>query len=121
MSGVWRDYKSESVENQTKAILPYNDISKTIYYNKRFIISADLPEPIAWRTTKVESLAHKGNILFTFAQDIFDQHHDYIERDEDGKLIGMWANYYSDKNLPTNEPLVPEPELAGSYAQISYV
>ena len=117
-SGVWRDYKTESVENQTKAILPYNEISKTLFYNTRSIISVDLPTPIAWRVTKVEGLAHKGNILFTFAQDQFDQHHDYIERDEDGKLLGMWANYYKEDNLPSEPDTAPEPY--DTYAEINY-
>lgn len=119
-SGVWRDYKVESVENQTKAILPYNDISKTLFYNTRLIISADLPEPIAWRVTKVESLAHKGNILFTFAQDSFDEHHDYIERDDNGMLLGMWADYWKEPNLPSDMPIAPVPTSTGNYAEITY-
>lgn len=119
-SGVWRDYKTESVENQTKAILPYNDISKTLFYNTRLIISADLPEPIAWRVTKVESLAHKGNVLFTFAQDSFDEHHDYIERDDNGMLLGMWADYWKEPNLPSDVPIVPVPTSTGNYAEITY-
>lgn len=118
-SGVWRDYKTESPENQTKAILPYNDISKTLYYNTRSIISVDLPQPIAWRVTKVEGLVHKGNIMFTFAQDVFDQHHDYIERNEDGKLIGMWANYYKESNLPSQTD-DSTPVLNDIYAEITY-
>lgn len=119
-SGVWRDYKTETVENQTKAILPYNEISKTLYYNTRSIISADLPTPITWRVTKVEGLAHKGNILFTFAQDMFDQNHDYIERDETGILIGQWADYYLDSNLPSDNPIPPDSHTSDSYAIISY-
>jgi len=122
-SGVWRDYKVESIENQTKALLPYNEISKTLYYNTRAIISVDLPQPIAWRVTKVEGLAHKGNIMFTFGQDLFDEHHDYIERDADGKLVGMWANYFQDGNLPViEEPdreILPLPVI-GNYAEMTY-
>ena len=119
-NGVWRDYKTEIVENQTKALLPYNDITKTFYYNTRSIISADLPEPITWRVTKIEGLSNKGNIMFTFAQDLFDQNHDYIERDEDGKLIGMWANYTADDNLPVATPQEPDPSNYGDYAEMSY-
>lgn len=114
-------YKTESVENQTKAILPYNDISKTLYYNTRIIISADLLQPISWRVTKVEGLAHKGNIMFTFAQDQFDQNHDYIERNEGGNLIGMWANYWEDSNLPSDiPPEIPPQEMGNVYAEITY-
>lgn len=53
-------------------------------------------------------------------QDIFNSHTDYIERDEDGNLIGMWANYWKEDNLPINKPIIPEPELAGDYAVIDY-
>lgn len=80
-----------------------------------------MPQPIAWRVTKVEGLAHKGNILFTFAQDQFDQNHDYIERDEDGNLVGMWANYWEDSNLPSDNPPDPNPQDFGNtYAEITY-
>ena len=119
-SGVWRDYKTESVENQTKALLPYNDITKTLYYNTRSIISVDIPIPITWRVTKVEGLAHKGNIMFTFAQTNFDQHNDYIERDDNGKLIGMWADYFNEPNLPVETLIQPDPTLSGDYAEITY-
>lgn len=120
-SGVWRDYKSEVVENQTKALMPYNDITKTLFYNTRTIISIDLPIPITWRVTKVEGLAHKGNIMFTFAQDLFDSHHDYIERDENKNLIGMWANYWAEPNVPHDNPKEPDPQDFGeSYGVITY-
>lgn len=79
-----------------------------------------MPEPIAWRVTKVESLTHKGNIMFTFAQTNFDQHNDYIERDNDGKVIGMWADYYNEPNLPSDQPNQPDPTVTGDYAEITY-
>lgn len=53
-------------------------------------------------------------------QDIFSSAHDYIERDEDGNIIGMWGDYWKESNLPTNKPIIPEPELAGDYAVIDY-
>ena len=34
-------------------------------------------------------------------QDIFDQHTDYIEKDENGNIIGMWANYFKSNIEPT--------------------
>lgn len=119
-SGVWLSNKTEVVENQTKALLPYNEITKTLFYNTRSIISVDLPTPITWRVTKVEGLAHKGNIMFTFAQDLFDEHHDFIERDDNNKLIGMWANYWKEDNLPSNQPFMPDPHGMGNYAEITY-
>ena len=95
-------YKIESIENQRKGILPMNDISATIFYNQRFIISAPIPEPLSWRLTKVEDVSPKGIRRLTFAQDIWDQHKDYIEKDMDGNIIGMYADYYLSNILPND-------------------
>lgn len=100
--------------------MPYNEITKTFFYNSRTIISTDLPEPLAWRTSKVEPFAHRGNILYTLKQDVYDAHHDYVERDEDNNIVGMWADYFKETNLPANNLIMPEPELNGNYAEISY-
>ena len=100
--GTWLDYKIESVENQRKAILPMNEISATIFYNQRFIISAPIPEPLAWRITKTEDVSPKGIRRLTFAQDRWDQHKDYIERDEDGNVIAMYADYFQSEVLPSD-------------------
>lgn len=109
-SGVWEDYRTESIENQTKFMLPYNDISKTLFYNQRMIVSAPLPQPICWRISKVEPLNSRGIINYTLVQDLYDEHHDYIEKDEDGKIIGMYADYYKDSILPYEPPYDPEAE-----------
>ena len=122
-SGVYRDFKIEHQENQCKMILPYNEITKHLYYNHRLIVSVDLPQPITWRITKVEGLLHKGVIVYALYQDLFDPHHDFIERDEEGRLIGMWANYYTDGNLPTIETSDPEVlplATIGDYAELTY-
>lgn len=103
-------YKIESIENQRKAILPMNDISATIFYNQRFIISAPIPEPLAWRLTKTEDISPKGVRRLTFAQDRWDQHKDYIERDEFGNIVGMYADWFQSEVepvsvLPTDDPI----------------
>ena len=119
-SGLWRDRVFETPDNITKAILPYNDITKTLFYDKRIIISTDLPEPLAWRISKVEPFAHRGNILYTMKQDVYDDHHDFIERDDDGNIIGMWADYYKETNLPSEDPTQPDPSSSGDYAVITF-
>lgn len=103
-SGVWLAYKIERIENQKKCILPMNALSATIFYNQRIALSADIKEPVVWRCTKVEQISPKGINKLTFAQDVWDQNHDYVERDEDGKLIGMWCNYYSTEGVPSFVP-----------------
>lgn len=113
----------ESVEDQTKFILPYNKISRNIYYNQRMCVSVDIPEPVTWRISKTNGLIHKGTMMYTLYQDTFNPHTDFIERDTDGKLIGIWADYYSDGNLPIIEPTDPEVlpiETDGDYAEITY-
>ena len=101
-SGVWIDYKFQTIENQRKCILPMNDISANIFYNQRFIISAPIPEPLAWLVTKVEDVSPKGVRRITFAQDVFNQHKDYVEKGEDGNVIGMYADYWVSSVEPEN-------------------
>jgi len=110
----------ESPDNITKCILPYNDITKNLFYDNRLIISVDLLQPLAWRISKVEPFANRGNILYTLKQDTFDPHHDYIEKDKDGNIVGMWANYFKESNLPSDNPPTPDPRDYGSYAVITY-
>lgn len=45
-------------------------------------------------------------------QDLFDQHHDYIEKNENGEVIGMWADYFASEVEPASavqseDPLPP--------------
>ena len=103
-SGVWVDYKVERPENQKKCILPMNDLSATIFYNQRIALSADVKEPVVWRCTKVEQIGPKGIDRLTFAQDVWDGVHDYVERDEYGKLIGIWCNFFETKLDKKEEP-----------------
>lgn len=116
-SGTWRDYVFETTENQRKCTIPLNDITSTIFYNQRVIISAPIPEPLTWVCSKVENTSPNGINKLTFAQDHFDQHHDFIEKNESGKVIGMWADYYSE-NIPLQESNHPIPKIEKS--EITY-
>lgn len=90
------------------------------------IDSAVLTEPRAWRVSKVNRISPNGVVRLTFAQDIFDQHKDYIEINEDGNVVGMWADYYQTAVTPTDYDPTPEEQTtvhssivyAGSSAQI---
>ena len=112
-------YKIESIENQRKGILPMNDISATIFYNQRFIISAPIPEPLCWRLTKVEDVSPCGVRRLTFAQDIWDQHKDFIEIDEMGNVIGMYADYFESNVLPDEYSPIPTPSSITSRITVS--
>ena len=117
------DNKIETVENQKKCILPYNSTSQTLFYNQRLIISAPVDEgvqPTAWRVTKVENTNPVGIQRLTFAQDKYDQHHDYIERDSRGYVIGMWADYYQSSVAPSEEVQVDKNESNGICNKITF-
>lgn len=93
-----------------------NDISSTIFYDTRIIISAPIEEPVTWKCSKVEQVSPKGISHLTFAQDKFNHHTDYIEKDDDGNVIGMWADYYTNGEvLPTE----PKEEMSTIYSIIT--
>jgi len=45
----------------------------------------------------------------TVAQNHFDQNIDYVEKDEYGNIIGMWADYFTSPIEPTDDNPNPEP------------
>lgn len=107
-SGLWLDYKIQSVQDQQKFAVPLNSVTETLFYNHRMIIDSPLynsdSEPRAWLISKVNRLSPNGIARITLAQDTFDQHNDYVERDSDGNVIGMWANYFNSNLEPTYVP-----------------
>ena len=95
-SGKYTDYVITKPEDQQKLILPCNRDTEKIYYDQRMIIDTGvLTEPRAWSVSKVNRISPNGVIRLTFAQDKFDANRDYIELDEVGNVIGMWADFYN--------------------------
>lgn len=116
-SGIWTDYAITSVEDQQKFLVPLNRDTEKIYYNQRFILDAPvLTEPRTWQVTKVNRIAPLGVALITLAQTLFDSHTDYIEVNEEGNVIGMWADYWKTKI----EPKEYERPISTVYSSISY-
>lgn len=114
---MWLSYKIEEAEDQQQFMIPMTRLTENIYYNLRMIIDNKvLTEPRTWRITKINRIAHKGCVLATLAQDKFDQHKDYIELDNDGNVIGMWADYWE----TSVEPEFPETDHPITYSVISY-
>lgn len=102
-AGVWTDYKFTTTENQDQMWLPMNDISNTIYYDDRFIISSLMREPLIWQVSKVENIHPFGINKITLSQTKFVPELDYVNM-ETGE---MYADYY--KNLvPLTEGVVSE-------------
>ena len=114
-SGLWTDLRFTSQENQDKVWLPLNPITEKIWYtnesskNMRVLVSSFTDNAIAWQISKVENAQPLGIQKLTLYQDFFDQHRDYIEKDSDGNIIGMWASYFDSEIAPTDPdtPTVP--------------
>lgn len=107
-----------STEDQQKFIVPLNRDSEKLFYNQRMIVDAKvLTEPKTWEITKINRLSPNGLTEITLAQDKFDQHKDYIEKDEFGNVVAMWADYFSSEM----EPEVPEKKIESTtHGVISY-
>lgn len=122
-SGLWTDLRFTTQENQDKVLLPLNSITDKIWYTDdqskpmRVLVSAFTDHPIAWKISKVENSQPLGIQRLTLYQTFFEQNHDYIEKDSDGYIIGMWADYFSDGVTPT-DPSTPT-FLPSVYSKIS--
>ncbi len=59
----------------------------------------------------------RGVNRLTWAQDKWNEHTDYIEKDDDGNVIGMWCNYF------TTDGIAPDDQKpqADIHSVISYV
>ena len=130
-SGIWIKYDVEKVEDQSVFVLPLTRDTEHLFYNTRMIIDNKvLTEPRAWKITKVNRLDANGLTKITLAQDRFDSHKDYIELDNNGNVIGMWADYFQEgqaeptdahEQLPdlysvtTYSGLAPEIKIGGGY------
>lgn len=112
-----------------------NRDTESLFYNLRMIIDNKvLTEPRAWKISKVNRIKGNGLTHITLAQDIFDQNKDYIEKDENGNVIGMWADYFVQgqiipEDYPTSLPSIhseisysgtkPEIKINGSYKKLT--
>lgn len=123
-SGVWTDYKITYIEDQQKFLVPANSLSEKLYYNQRMIIDNKVDvlngaEPRTWKISKINRINSNGIILATLAQDLFDQHKDYIEYEDENdpsSIQGMYADYYSDGVLPSDyQEKTPKYRLEISY------
>ena len=123
-SGLWTDLRFTSQENQNKVWLPLNPITENIWYtnesskNMRVLVSSFTDNAIAWQISKVENAQPLGIQKLTLYQDFFDQHRDYIEKDSDGNIIGMWADYFDSEIAPT-DPSTPTTPPSSITARIS--
>lgn len=128
-SGIWVDNVTASQQNQELLLIPTNEVSDTIYYvsesdenNQRLIV--DVPNysienwtPNTWVVSKVERVNVRGRTKLTLYQKPFNSNTDYIEKDENGIITGLWANYF-DGTAPT-DPSIPTTPPSSITARIS--
>ena len=95
-SGVWRDYKTQTYDDQDKFFLPYNLISAELKHDTRLCISMLQKNPWTYIVTKVNNTSPKGIIVFTVKQDRYEPQHDYVQLDINQSDYGdMYADYYA--------------------------
>lgn len=88
-SGIWNNGFDTSVENQIMFWVPSNSVTKSIYYDQRFLISDNREIPISWFVTKIEDTFPVGICKVILKQDFFNPSRDNAEL--------MIADYYKDK------------------------
>lgn len=118
-AGIWTADKFTSPENQKITWLPTNDKTKTIYYDQRVAISAVRDIPIVWLCTKVEETNVKGISRYTWKQDTWISDKDYMEADDDGNVIAMWCDYFTDENPIEPTPVDDKPDT-NIYSEITW-
>lgn len=128
-SGIWTDNVTSSQQNQELLFIPTNEVSDTIYYvsesdenNQRLIVdvpnySIDNWTPNTWVVSKVERVNVRGRTKLTLYQKPFNSTTDYIEKDENGLIIGLWANYFG--SVAPTDPSTPTPAPSSITAKIS--
>lgn len=134
-SGIWVDNVTATQQNQELLFIPTNEISDTIYYvsednnnNQRLIV--DIPNysienwtPNTWVVSKVERVNVRGRTKLTLYQKPFNSNTDYIEKDENGIITGLWANYFggtapTDPSTPTIPPSFITAKISASTSTI---
>lgn len=122
--GTYTDRVYTRPDNQQKALLPLNPITESIWYtdnddeSMRMVISAKTKHPVVWKVTKYETAQPLGILTLTLYQNYWNEHTDYIEKDENGNIIGMWADYFKSSIAPT-DPSAPTTPPSSITARIS--
>lgn len=116
-SGIWRDYNITSLDDVNKILLPLNSIAQSFGHlkengeNQRVIFSAKTDNPSTWVVSKIENTKPIGLIKATLKEETFNPNTDYIERDDDGNIIGMYADYYDSQFTPVEpDEVIPQPK-----------
>lgn len=125
-SGLWTDSTLTTRENQEICFIPTNQISDTIWYvsednkdNQRIIVdepnySNNIWTPNTWQVSKIERVNVRLRTKITLYQTEYNKDNDYIEHDVNGKIIGMWADYFTNDVEPID--FIPSPITPTTYS-----
>lgn len=84
-SGIWSNNFMVTLDNQIQVWMPFTELTKTIEYNRRFLITYNELHPVSYKVTKVEDAVAKGLVKLTLLQD---------EVGNEDNLDLMIADYY---------------------------
>ena len=104
--------------------LPLNKLTEKFWYTNsedttmRIVVSAPTEHPLIWACTKIENIQPIGIQKLTIYQTVWSDNRDYIEKDENGNIIGMWASYFDSEIAPT-DPSTPTTPPSSITAKIS--
>ena len=102
-SGVWKDHKTQTFDDQDKFYLPWSPIVSELRHDTRIVISMLQREPWTYQITKVHNTSPKGIVTFTVKQDRYEPDHDYVQLDPDKEDYGdMYADFYDSSVEPNN-------------------
>ena len=122
--GTYTDRYITHPDNQLKMWFELNSITEKFWYNSddtktmRLVVSAPTNHPIVWSVTKLENAQPFGVQKLTLYQSMWNEHTDYIERDDNGNIIAMYADYY-DSNIEPINPDTPSPTPPTIYGKIT--
>lgn len=121
--GQYTDRVFTRTDNQNKIWLPLNKYTEKFWYTTnedttmRIVVSAPTEHPLIWACTKIENIQPVGIQKLTIYQTVWSDNRDYIEKDENGRIIGMWASYFDSEIAPT-DPSTPTPTPSSTTARI---
>ena len=109
-SGIWESNVFSSPDDTAKFILPLNESSIKLFYNKRIVVDTKVDVaaheiPRVFEITKVDRLDQRGLCMYTIKQDQWNDETDYVNYTVAGdpsSIQGMYADYYS--STPIVEP-----------------
>lgn len=122
--GQYTDRVFTRTDNQNKIWLPLNKLTEKFWYTNnedttmRIVVSAPTEHPLIWACTKIENIQPIGIQKLTIYQTVWSDNRDYVEKDDNGKIIGMWASYF-DSDISPTDPNTPSPAPSSITAKIS--